>query len=88
LDALRRNTAPDVLGFDNMGVLEGITSALGKFEGIGQMPTIRRDLIQVTGAFDGLLGPARGWTYLFAAGKPINPGCGSGPDAPHSTPNS
>jgi hypothetical protein len=67
LDAVRRNAAPDILVFDNMGVMQGITTALGSFEGIGQEATTRRDLIHVTGAFDDLLGPARGWTYLFSS---------------------
>ncbi len=67
LDAVRRNAAPDILVFDNYGVMQGIKTELGSFEGIGQEATSRRDLIQVTGAFDELLGPARGWTYLFSS---------------------
>ncbi len=67
LDAVRRNAAPDILVFDNFGVMQGIKTELGSFEGIGQEATSRRDLIQVTGAFDELLGPARGWTYLFSS---------------------
>jgi hypothetical protein len=45
--------------FDNFGVMDGITTQLGKFEGIGEEPIIRRDLIRVTGAFDALLGPEK-----------------------------
>ena len=60
LEAVRRNAAPDILVFDNMGVMHGITTELGTFEGIAQEATIRRDLIHVTGAFDELLGPAVG----------------------------
>src|SRR4051812_164636 len=48
LDAVRRNAAPDILSFDNMGVIEGITTRLGRFEGIAQEPAVRRDLIHVT----------------------------------------
>jgi len=66
-DAVTRNAAPDVLVFNNFGVMDGITTRLGTFEGIGQEPDIRRDLIHVTGAFDDLLGPERGWTYLFSS---------------------
>lgn len=66
-DAVMRRSAPDVLVFDNFGVMNGITTRLGRFEGIGQDPAVRKDLIHVTGAFDELLGPARGWTYLFAS---------------------
>jgi hypothetical protein len=66
-DAVARHAAPDILTFDNYGVIEGITTALGTFAGIAQDPTVQRDLIKVTGAFDELLGVQRGWTYLFAA---------------------
>jgi hypothetical protein len=65
-EAVTRNAAPDVLVFDNMGVMNGITTKLGRFRGIGEDPFVRKDLIRVTGAFDELLGPARGWTYLYA----------------------
>ena len=64
-DAITRNAVPDVLVFDNYGVMDGITTPLGRFEGIGRDPTVRAQLIKATGAFDELLGPARGWTYLF-----------------------
>ena len=92
LDAVRRNAAPDILVFDNFGVMRGIETELGSFEGIGQEATSRRDLIQVTGAFDELLGPARGWTYLFSsspnheAARTLalrTPGCPSGSPAPN-----
>lgn len=66
-DAVTRNAAPDLIVFDNFGVMDGITTALGTFEGIGRDPAIRRDLIRVTGAFDELLGPERGWTFLFTS---------------------
>ena len=65
-DAVARNAAPDVVVFDNFGVMDGITTTLGRFDGIGQDPTRRSQFMKVTGAFDELLGPARGWTYLFA----------------------
>jgi hypothetical protein len=66
-DAITRNAVPDVLVFDNFGVMDGTTTPLGRFEGIGRDPTVRAQFINVTGAFDELLGPARGWTYLFAS---------------------
>ena len=65
-DAVARNAAPDVIVFDNFGVMDGITTPRGRFEGIGKDPTRRSELIRVTGAFDSLLGPTRGWTYLFS----------------------
>lgn len=65
-DAVARGDTPDVLVFDNFGVIEGITTAIGTFDGIGRDPAVRPHLVAVTGALDGLLGPRRGWTYLFA----------------------
>jgi hypothetical protein len=65
-EAVTRNAAPDVLVFDNFGIMNGITTSLGHFDGIAQDPTVRQHFTKVTGAFDALLGPARGWTYLFA----------------------
>ena len=67
LDASRNGSAPDVLVFDNFGTMEGIVTKLGTFVGIGQDPDIRNQLIEVTSSFDELLGPARGWTFLFTA---------------------
>ena len=65
--ALREGAAPDVLVFDNFGIMDGITTDLGTFIGIGQDPVTRKRLIQVTSSFDELLGPARGWTFLVTA---------------------
>ena len=66
-DAVARNNPPDVLVFDNHGVMDGITTDLGHFEGIGEEPIVRRQFIRVTGAFDDLLGPKGGWAYLFTS---------------------
>ena len=65
--AVRDGSAPDVLVFDNFGILNGITTELGTFIGIGQDPATRKQLIQVTSSFDELLGPARGWTFLVTS---------------------
>ena len=68
--AVRDGTAPDVLVFDNFGILKGITTGLGSFVGIGQDPVVRNQLVQVTRSFDELLGPARGWNLpLYALGE-------------------
>jgi hypothetical protein len=67
VDAFQRRTAPDLLVFDNFGVINGGRTDLGHFDGIGEDPVIRKDLIHVTGTFDELLGPDRGWTYLVAS---------------------
>ena len=63
----RNGSAPDLLVFDNFGIMNGIITKLGTFVGIGQDPVIRNQLIQVTSSFDELLGPARGWTFLFTS---------------------
>ncbi len=90
-DAVTRNAAPDLLVFDNFGVMDGITTALGTFEGIGRDPAMRRNLIRVTDAFDELLGPERGWTFLFSSSSNHEaarslavrtPACPSGSSAP------
>jgi len=47
-------------------VLEGIKTPLGTFEGIGDIPGVRSNLVQVTASFDDLLTPMRGWAFLFA----------------------
>jgi hypothetical protein len=66
-EAVLRNDAPDVLSFDNFGVMVGITTPLGTFEGISDASSIQRNFIRVTGALDDLLGPERGWNFLLPA---------------------
>jgi hypothetical protein len=65
--AVREKSAPDLLVFDNFGIMNGITTELGAFIGIGQDSVTRKQLIQVTRSFDELLGPARGWTFLVTS---------------------
>lgn len=65
-DSVRRNVAPDVLVFDNFGVVEGMVVGAERFDGIAEAPEVQRNLVRVTGAYDGLLGPERGWVYLFS----------------------
>ena len=60
-------SAPDILMFDNFGIMDGFVTKLGTSPGIGQDPFIRNQLIQVTGSFDELLGPARGLIFLFTS---------------------
>lgn len=65
--AVSEGSAPDLLMFNNFIVMDGGTTGLGSFVGIGQDLAIRDQLIQVTGSFDELLGPTRGWTFLLAS---------------------
>jgi hypothetical protein len=67
LAAVRDGSDPDLLVFDNFGIIQGITTELGTFVGVGENPAIRKRLIQVTSSFDELLGPQRGWTFLVAS---------------------
>ena len=59
-----RDSLPDLLVFDNMGILTGFPPAYGRYEGIAEDPKTRQDFIRATGTFDALLGPRSGWTYL------------------------
>jgi hypothetical protein len=70
LDALERNAPPDLLVISNFGTIDGIEIAGEKFDGIGEDPRIRQTLVQITGAFDSLLGPQRGW--VFASSGSVN----------------
>ena len=83
--AIEAKSLPDVLVIDNHGLITGITTQLGTFAGLSDHPRLGDQLLRVTGAFDGLLGPQRGWTYLLtgssnhAAAKRTAmraPGCG------------
>jgi hypothetical protein len=65
--AVKDGSAPDLLVFDNFGIMKGITTQLGAFVGIGEDSVIRTQLIQATSSFDDLLGPARGWAFLFTS---------------------
>ncbi len=92
LTALSNGSAPDLLVFDNFGIMDGITTDRETFPGIGENPAVRKQLIQVTGSFEELLGPARGWTFLVtssanhAAARQLAlraPRCGGAPSAQH-----
>lgn len=65
--AVTEGSAPDLVVFDNFIVMDGGSTRLGSFVGIGQDLAIREQLIQVTGSFDELLGPGRGWTFLLSS---------------------
>jgi hypothetical protein len=46
--AVRDGSAPDLLVFDNFGIMGGISTRLGTFVAIDQDPVIRNQLVQVT----------------------------------------
>src|SRR4051812_38594979 len=63
--AAKNGAAPDVVVFDNFGIMNGASTPLGTFTGIGADPVVRKQLVQITTSFDELLLPARGWAFLF-----------------------
>jgi hypothetical protein len=65
--AARDGAAPDLLVFDNFGIMDGITTPLGTFAGIGADPFVRNQFVQVTTSLDELLPPQRGWVFLFTS---------------------
>jgi TIR domain len=63
-NAMKRKAEPDVLAFDNYGVLEGITTSLGFFEGIPVSD--RKALITVSESLHSLEDENGGWEFLIA----------------------
>lgn len=63
--AARSGSAPDVVVFDNFGIMNGASTPRGTFVGIGADPAVRKQLVPVTTSFDDILLPARGWAFLF-----------------------
>lgn len=65
-DAFERKQEPDIVSFDNRGILDGIATQLGGFTGIGSSPTVRKSLVEVTGSLEDL---GRGWQFLVSTSK-------------------
>ena len=70
--AIESGVPPDVLVIDNYGLVNGITTPLGKFEGIVRHEQTRQQLMWVKGSLDALLGPVGGWTFLLSGSKNHN----------------
>ena len=68
-EAFKAHQEPDILAFDNYGILDGITTNLGGFTGIGSSPTVRKALIEVTGSLKDLTGGQGGWQFLISTSK-------------------
>lgn len=67
--AIRAQSTPDVVVFDNFGIMNGARTPLGTFSGIGTDPVARKRLVPVTTSFDDVLLPARGWAFLFTGSR-------------------
>jgi flagellar basal body-associated protein FliL len=65
-DAFLQNQAPDILSFNNYGILEGATTDFGTFQGI-QTPDVNEKMVFVSKSFDLLLGPEGGWVVMFTS---------------------
>lgn len=61
--AFANHQPPDILVFNNPGVLDGVSTPLGRFKGIGTDPAIHAALVEVTESLTALEG--RGWEYLI-----------------------
>jgi len=86
--AFENHQPPDILVFNNYGVLEGISTPIGSFTGIGTDPEIHAALVRVTESLAALEG--RGWEYLvrtspnFEAAQALAlrpPECAANPEA-------
>jgi len=68
-DAFEKGQEPDVLAFNNYGIVRGITTDLGHFTGIASAEAVRKQLVEVTESLDGLerpnpYGMKNGWKFL------------------------
>jgi hypothetical protein len=59
--AFEKHHAPDILAFSNYGIVDGMTTPLGHFTGIGSDEAVRRALVKVTESLSSLAG---GWEFL------------------------
>ena len=66
--AVTRNAPPDLVAFDNFGIMMGATTPLGRFDGIAETAGAA-DFVQVSGSFDSLLAPGRGWVYAHSKSR-------------------
>ena len=61
--AFQDHQSPDILVFNNHGILDGISTPIGSFTGIATDPAIHAALVQVTESLASLEGG--GWEYLI-----------------------
>lgn len=62
------NEEPDVLAIDNWGLIEGIRTNLGVFQGIGSERKIRDSLVKVSQSLTSLF-PQGGWQLLMTSSR-------------------
>lgn len=66
-EARATNDEPDVLVIDNMGHIDGITTALGSFQGIGSDPNVAAVLVRVSDSLKEF--QRSSWEYLIRSSK-------------------
>jgi hypothetical protein len=62
------NEEPDILAIDNWGLIEGIRTDLGLFQGIGSEKKVRDSLIKVSQSLTALV-PRGGWQLLISSSR-------------------
>lgn len=67
-NALATNDEPDILVFDNMGLIIGITTQIGRFDGIGRDAKVQASLLNVSEALRSLE-THPGWEYLIKTSR-------------------
>jgi hypothetical protein len=67
--AFNAHKEPDIISFDNIGVLDGVRTTLGVFTGIESNPLVSKSLIEVTGSFRSLTPVSGGWQYLLSTSR-------------------
>jgi hypothetical protein len=68
-EAVEKHEEPDILVIDNYGIIDGITTALGSFTGIGINSTIKDSLIFVTGSLKEFESSQGGWQILISTSR-------------------
>jgi hypothetical protein len=56
---------PDILAIDNYGIIDGVTTPLGSFAGIGSDEKTHQALVRVTESLRSLRGRSGGWEFLI-----------------------
>jgi hypothetical protein len=68
-EAFKKGQQPDILVINNYGIIDGITTPLGNFAGIGSSKTIRQQLVRVSGSLQDLEDRQGGWEFLVTTAK-------------------
>jgi hypothetical protein len=69
--AIKDHREPDILSFDNYGILAGIETDLGKFQGIYSIDGVKKSLVLANLTLDSLL-PEGGWSFLLNNSRNYN----------------